>query len=147
VTTAGLAEILLAMGVAAEAGGGPPRMQPGLWEITVRIDMQGTPVREATQTLRHCYTPRELEDGRNALPAAGPGCEVVDYLLSGNRATWSLLCAGPNAVGGGGEMIFGAVAYAATVWNDVPEQGRILRVVQKIRAKRLGECLAEPSPE
>ncbi|HSD59957.1 MAG TPA: DUF3617 family protein [Burkholderiales bacterium] len=146
-TTAGLAGILLAMSVAAEAEGRPPRMEPGLWEITVRIDMQGTPVREATQTLRHCYTLQELEDGRNALPAAGPGCEVVDYLLSGNRATWSLRCVGPNTVGGGGEMIFGAVAYAATVWNDVPEQGRILRVVQKIRAKHLGECLPEPAPE
>lgn len=145
--TAALGAILLAAGVAAEAGGGPPPMQPGLWEITVRIDMQGTPVREATQTLRHCYTHRELEDGRNALPRAGPGCEVADYRLSGNRATWTLQCAGPGAVRGGGEMTFGTVAYVATVWNEVEEQGRVLRVVQKIRAKRLGECVTGPAPE
>lgn len=146
-TTAGFTGIVLAICVAAETGGGPAHMQPGMWEIKVRIDMPGTPVREATQTLRHCFTRRELEDERNALPRAGPDCEVVDYRLSGNRATWSLLCPGANAVRGGGEMTFGAVAYVATVWNDIVEQGRTLRVVQKIRAKRLGECVPGPAPE
>ncbi|HEX6828834.1 MAG TPA: DUF3617 family protein, partial [Burkholderiales bacterium] len=124
-----------------------PVMEPGLWEVTARIHVPGSPIREATQTLRHCYTADELADTRNALPRAGPGCEVVDYRLSGNRATWSLACDGRARSSGGGEMLFGRYAYAATVWNEVTEQGRSIRVTQRIRAKRLGECLPPPAAD
>jgi uncharacterized protein DUF3617 len=138
--------ILLGLAVAAEeAPAARPRLAPGLWEISVRLDIPDSPVQEAIQTYRHCYTEKELADARNSVPPAGPGCAVLDYRIEGERATWSLRCAGPDAVTGSGEMIFGSRAYAATVWNEMKEKGRILRVTQKIRGKWIGECVS-PAP-
>lgn len=136
---------LLAAAIAAEEAT-PPIPEAGLWEVRVRVDIPASPVQEATQTLRHCYSRKELEDPRNLIPRDSPECEIVDYAVAGNRVTWSVECSSPKALVGGGEMILGRVAYAANVWSEVQESERILRITQRIRAKRLGECAPEAPP-
>jgi hypothetical protein len=72
---------------------------------------------------------------------------VMDYRISGDRATWSLRCEGPEAVTGGGEMIFGRNVYAATIWHDKRVQNRTLRIIQRIRGRRVGDCVLKGSKE
>jgi len=118
-----------------------PQLQPGLWEIQVRINVPEGPVQDTSQVMRHCYSQEDLADPRSAIPRAGPDCEIHDFRLDGARATWSLRCSGPSAVSGGGEMMLGREAYAANVWNEIKDQGRTLKITQKIRARRLGDCV------
>lgn len=140
---------LLVIAIAAPEGmPPPPPMEPGLWEVTIRIEIPASPVQEASQTLRHCYTPEELQDPRNLIPRAPPECRVLDFRFADNRATWSVECGGPRPMVGGGEMMLGKVAYAANLWSEGREGGRTLRITQRVRAKRLGECMPEaPPPE
>lgn len=130
---------------ASTAAAPPPLPEPGLWEILVRIDVPEGPVRDTSQAIRHCYTPEDLSDPRNAIPRAGPECEISEFRLEGNRATWALRCTGAGVVSGGGEMILGRQAYAANVWNEILERGRTLTVTQKIRARRVGDCVTGES--
>ncbi len=44
----------------------PSAMQPGLWEITTKIEMSGMPM--PSQTLRHCYTKQDIEQGQGTVP-------------------------------------------------------------------------------
>ena len=39
-------------------------MQAGMWEITTRMEMPGMPVGIPPQTIRHCYTQKDVEDGK-----------------------------------------------------------------------------------
>lgn len=123
----------------------PPLPEPGLWEILVRIDVPEGPVQDASQAIRHCYTAEDLSDPRSAIPRAGPDCEVSGFRLEGNRATWALHCTGAGVISGGGEMILGRYAYAANVWNEISERGRTFTVTQRIRARRVGECVTGES--
>lgn len=138
---------LLAIAIAAPDGvPSTPAMEPGLWEVTSRLDVPDSPVQEASQTLRHCYTRDELQDPRNLIPRVPPECRLIGFRFVGTRATWSVECSGPRPMVGGGEMILGQVAYAANLWSEVQEGGRTLRITQRVRAKRLGECMPEASP-
>jgi uncharacterized protein DUF3617 len=128
--------VFVAEGAAPEA----PRMVPGMWEIRMRVDVPDGPVQEVAETFRHCYTETELEDMRNTVPRTAAECEVMDYQIAGDRATWSLRCDGPEAVTGGGEMIFGRNVYAAKIWHDKRVQNRALHIVQRIRGRRIGDC-------
>lgn len=119
-----------------------PQPEPGLWEILVRIDVPEGPIKDASQAMRHCYTREELADLRTTIPRADPDCSVRDFRLEGDRATWTLSCPGSSVVSGGGEMILGRHAYAANIWNEITEGDRVLRVTQRIRARRLGDCMA-----
>lgn len=118
-----------------------PQLKPGLWEILVRINVPDGPVQDASQVIRHCYSQEDLADPRSAIPRAGPDCEIHDFRLDGARATWSLRCSGPSAVSGGGEMMLGREAYVADVWNKITDRGRTLDITQRIRARRLGDCV------
>lgn len=138
---------LMAMAIAAPEGApSPPAMEAGLWEVTSRLEVPASPVQEAVQTSRHCYTREELQDPSKLIPRAPQECEIIGYRLAGNRATWSVECSGPKPMVGGGEMILGKVAYAANLWSEVQEGARTLRVTQRVRARRLGECVPEPPP-
>lgn len=137
---------LIALAMAApEAASAPPPMEPGLWEVTSRLDVPDSPVQDATQTLRRCYTAEELRDPRNLVPRVPQECLLIGFRLVGNRATWSVECSALRPMAGGGEMTLGKIAYAANLWSESREGGRTLRIMQRVRARRLGECLPEES--
>jgi hypothetical protein len=60
-----VAVLLTLSSVPAFAAGG---MQPGLWEVTTRMQMAGMPM--PPQTVRHCYTRQDVEKGDRTVPQA-----------------------------------------------------------------------------
>jgi len=93
-----VAVLLTLSSVPAFAAGG---MQPGLWEVTTRMQMAGMPM--PPQTVRHCYTRQDVEKGERTVPQADDkNCKIKDYKLKGNTATWSIVCTGKNAMTGTG---------------------------------------------
>jgi hypothetical protein len=118
----------------------PPEMQPGLWEITSRMEMPGMP-KMPPQVYRHCYTKKDLEDAKRTVPQGGDrNCEVKDYRLQGSTATWKMECRGEAAMTGTGTMTFGAQSYTGSMKSRMRREGTTIETTQSWSAKRIGDC-------
>lgn len=133
--------ILLLMSLApysfAEAAG----MQPGLWEITTTMEMTGMPMKMPAQTVRHCYTQKELDQGKNSVPLSDDkNCQVKDYKSKGNSASWTVVCTGKDAMTGTGTMTFTPTSYTGKMRAKVKDGGETMDMTYSYAAKRIGNC-------
>lgn len=116
-------------------------MKEGLWEISINMEMPGVPFAMPPIKQNHCYTKKELEDGKNAVPKSDEQCKVTDYKLSGNKASWAVQCKGENAMSGTGEIIFKGDSYDATVkMKGKGDSGEKMEMTQRIKGRRIGDC-------
>lgn len=76
-----VAAVLLPFHVHAAA----PNMKEGLWEITVRTEMQGLPGGMPPQTVQQCITQKELADPSKTTPRTQGGQELQDDRLQNAR--------------------------------------------------------------
>lgn len=124
--------------VPAFAAGG---MQPGLWEVTTRMQMTGMPMQMPAQTVRHCYTKQDIEKGDRTVPQADDkNCKITDYKLRGNTATWSIVCTGQGAMSGTGTMTTSATSFTGKSKYKMRDNGGTMDMVSNISGKRIGDC-------
>ncbi len=116
----------------------PPNMQPGNWEISMKIQVEGVPFPMPPIKTTHCYTKQDLEDNSKTLPS-GSGkkndCEVKDMKVAGNSATWNLVC--KDGAKGAGEITYKGTTYDATLKMTTKDGDKS---TTNIKAKRLGDC-------
>lgn len=123
-TTSVLATAILA--VAAHAA--TPNMKEGLWEITMTMDIPGVPPgANAPRTMQQCIGKKEIEKP-GGTPGAGPDqmskdCQVSDYKMQGNTATWKMACKGQNEMTGSGSMTYGGTSYSGKNTFTMKNQG------------------------
>src|SRR5258706_14657539 len=74
-------------------------LTPGLYEVEVRISLPNVQDVAAPLVLKRCITLEDLHSGRaffilsdNPLNT----CDLLDYEVTGDRATHRIACAGPN---------------------------------------------------
>jgi hypothetical protein len=128
--------LLTLLPVSAFAAGG---MQPGLWEVTTRMEMAGMPM--PPQTVRHCYTRQDVENGDRTVPQADDkNCKIKDYKLKGNTATWSIVCTGKNAMSGTGTMTTSATSFSGKSNYKMRDNGDTMNMVSHMTGKRIGDC-------
>jgi hypothetical protein len=139
-TTIVLASALLASVTVAIAQGGPVR--PGRWEVTMQMQMAGSPIQMPEMKTTRCITPEDAKDPTKSLPTGPEGrgnqksdCKMADYKTSGNTATWKMVCTSPPMTSTG-EMTFTDDSYTGTMKADTP-QGQM---TMKMAGKRIGEC-------
>ena len=131
---------LLLFTAAPAALAAPPEMQPGLWEISSKMESPGMP-RMPPQVMRHCYTKKDLEDAQRTVPRGeDKSCQVRDYKLQGNTATWNIECKGETSMTGSGTMTFAAQAYSGSMKSRSRHDGRTIEMTQSWSAKRIGDC-------
>jgi hypothetical protein len=117
-------------------------VRPGRWEVTMQMQMAGTPVQMPEMKTTQCVTPDQVKDPTSTLPSGPQGrggkndCKVQDYKVSGNTATWKMVCTSPQAMTSTGEMTFTDDSYTGTMKMDSP-QGPM---TMKLSGKRLGDC-------
>ena len=130
--------LLALLPVPAFAAGG---MQPGLWEVTTRMEMAGMPMQMPAQTVRHCYTRQDVEQGDRTVPRADDkNCKIKDYKLRGNTATWSIVCTGKDAMSGTGTMTTTATSFSGKSTFKMRQNGDTMDVVSHMTGKRVGDC-------
>lgn len=128
--------LLTLSSVPAFAAGG---MQPGLWEVTTRMQMAGMPM--PPQTVRHCYTRQDVEKGDRTVPQADDkNCKIKDYKLKGNTATWSIVCTGKNAMTGTGTMTTSATSFTGKSNYKMRDNGETMEMISNLSGKRIGDC-------
>ncbi len=118
---------------ATTVAGGSPDMKPGLWEITVRTQMQGMNIPPSTMT--ECLTEDDM------VPTGtqpGQECEIIDMKVSGNTVTWTIQCSGQ------GEEVesIGQIEYRGNTFEGSVKTviGGGMTVENIMTGKRLGDC-------
>jgi hypothetical protein len=133
--------IALLAGVTAALAQSPIR--PGLWEVTMQMQMAGASIKMPEMKSTRCVTPEDSKDPSRSLPTGPEGrgnqksdCKVSDYKLSGNTATWKMVCTSPQAMTSTGEMTFSDDSYTGTMKTEMA-QGQM---TMKMAGKRVGDC-------
>lgn len=123
-----------------------PNMKPGLWEVTVKMDMAGMPQGMQAQTTQRCVTAKDLEDPRKVGPGADPRmtsqCEVSNYRMQGNTATWEMACKGPEQMKGTGSMTYEGDRYSGVNRMTMNQGGQVMNMTMNYSGRYLGECKA-----
>jgi hypothetical protein len=122
-------------------GASAAEMLPGLWEITMKMEMPGMPMAMPPQVARHCYTPQDVKEGRKTIPRSeDKNCKITNHKVSGSTVTWSIECTGEHAMTGTGTMTLGATSYSGTGKSKMKEGGETMEMIQTMTGKRLGDC-------
>ncbi len=138
-----LSATLLALTI-QPAAAAPPTLQPGLYEISVQMEMKGMPMKMPVSSFRHCITPQDIADGKAYVSSKdNKDCKISNLKQSGNAVSYDFTC----AMQGHGSMVGRTSGTSHATGYDMQMNGRFVPAMegmsefsQKMRAKRLGEC-------
>jgi len=118
-------------------------IRPGQWDVTMQMQMAGSPIQMPEMKTSRCVTPEDAKDPSRSLPSGPQGrgsqksdCKMADYKTSGNTATWKMVCTSPQPTTINGEMTFTDDSYTGTMKMD-SAQGPM---TMKMAGKRVGDC-------
>ncbi len=138
-----LSAALLALTI-QPAAAAPPSLQPGLYEISVQMEMKGMPMKMPASSFRHCITSRDIADGSAyAGSKDNKDCKISNLKQSGNAVSYDFAC----VMQGHGSMVGRTSGTSDATGYDMQMRGRFVPAMegmsefsQKMRAKRLGDC-------
>ncbi len=130
---AALATLLLALPLAAAAA-----MTPGLYEYTVKMNMQGAPANMPAQTFQRCLGAKDVDGSKAYEMPQGPGndCQIKDLIQSGGQFSYKMFCSKP-------QKLDGAVKGAMTptgMTMDMTMNMEGMTMTQAMTVRRLGDC-------
>jgi len=119
-----------------------PNMQAGLWEITTKSEMAGMPAGMPPVTVKQCVRPSDLGDPKKVLPQGSKECQVNDYKLQGNSASWRMECSGATQMSGAGNVTFSGASYSGNmkVTLKAGKSNPAMTMSQTFSARRIGDC-------
>jgi hypothetical protein len=135
---AGIAGFLV---LAAAANAAVPNIKEGLWEITVRMEIQGMPSMPP-QTMQQCITQKDISDPRMMAPrdSKDSQCEVTEHKMQANSATWTMVCRGEHAMSGSGSFTFSGTSYTGTSRMSMKQGGDTINMTVNYSGKHIGPC-------
>lgn len=119
-------------------------MDPGLWEMTVNMRIDGMPMSMPAQTIRRCITQVTLDENQGIPKPQTHGnvtCKTTSMDRSGNTVSWTMACTGQGDMQMDGIVAFDSrEAYHSTIHMAGTLQGRQIRMTQTMQGKRISEC-------
>ena len=124
------------------------KMKDGLYSYKMEMDMgqmPGMPAGMGKQTMnfQHCITPQDIEKGElgkgreDRKPA---NCEVKDFKMSGNTASYKMVCKGETAMTADNTITFVPDGYKMVMKMAMEQGGQKMNMTQNMEAKYLGPC-------
>jgi len=136
--------LLAAILVSLPAQAAAPNMKEGLWEITTTMEMPGMPGGMKPQVTQQCYTKKDLDDPRKTAPSGGDPkdnrCQMTDYKMQGNTASWNMACKGENAMTGSGTATYSGTSYTGTNKMSMKHGSNVQAMTMRFSGKHLGDC-------
>ena len=130
--------------ISTPAQAASPNIKEGLWEITMKMDMPGMPAGMKPQVVQQCITKKDIDDPRKTAPGgkdpANSRCEVSDYKMQGNTASWNMACKGENPMTGSGSMTYSGTSYSGTNKMTMTRGGKPQTMTMHYSGKHLGDC-------
>jgi hypothetical protein len=129
--------------VAASAQSAAPNMKEGLWEVTVKMEMPGMPGNMPAQTTQRCITAKDMEDPRKVGPGNDQGsntCEVTNYKMQGNTASWNMSCKGREPMTGTGTIKYEGDRYSGVNRMSMTQGKDTMQMTMNYSGRYLGAC-------
>lgn len=121
-----------------------PPMNPGLWEITTRMEMPGMPAQIPPMTMRHCYTAAELAKPGAGVPQSRDDCKVENLNQTSTSTSWRVSCNSPrgNMTGDGHIQFKDGGSYQGTMKMTMEKgpAGAPMQMTQTYSGRRVGDC-------
>ena len=118
----------------------PSALQPGLWEVTVTMEMPNVPTPMPPHVTTQCIRKEDLADARKSLPV-DKGCKLEDVKQDGNTVTFKSTCKMEmGEMKGSGRMTQKAQSYEGSMELVANMQGMDFSMKQTFAGKRLGDC-------
>jgi hypothetical protein len=123
-------------------------LNPGRFEITASVEMQGVPAgmpgTTPAQTMGQCLTEQ------NPLPnssSSAQNCAIKDIQTEGNSITYTMVCEQQGMkIESSGEMIYKGDSIEGTTKTAMGPSAGGITVITRIQGKRIGECDNSDSP-
>jgi hypothetical protein len=124
------------------------KVKAGLYEYRTQMDMGNIPgmppgMGKQSHTFQHCVTPEDIErgemgkGGRNQMPK---DCDVKDFRMSGNTASYKMVCTGEHAMTADNKITFNGNGYDMDMTMDMSHGGQPMHMKQHMEARYLGAC-------
>jgi uncharacterized protein DUF3617 len=129
--------VLFAFAIAIPAVAADHPQKPGLWEMTMQMDMPDMPMKMPPIKHTICVTADDLKDPQKSVPQDTKNkCSVGDYKIDGNKVTWTIECSKPK-MKGDGEATYTGDTFTATTHITMEGRGEM---TVKYTGKWKGEC-------
>ena len=133
---------LLALAAALGLPGAPAlaAMQPGLWELTMTVTVDGKP--QTVPVARECVSQKDIDDGEKVLPRPDGECKLSNVRRTPDRATYDLACTKDAlTTRGRAEIVFAAETYEGKVNVIVLDKNSLgVPIAMTLAARRVSSC-------
>ncbi len=133
---------LAVLALVSGAQAGSVDMNPGEWEMTTTVKMEGMPGMPGEMpphVMKRCLTEEDIVPKDEAQQK---DCKVTDQRVDGDQVSWSVVCDGEHMKGtgsGSGTWAGDAFEGAFDLKMDMPGQGEVT-MHATMKGKRLGAC-------
>ena len=116
------------------------KMKEGNYEVKMEMEMPGMPqgMGKQAMTFQNCVSNKDIEAGQvgKADPKMAKDCEMKDFKMSGNTASYKMVCKGANPMTADTTINFRNDGY--TMVMNTAMQGMTMK--QTMDARYLGPC-------
>ena len=125
------------------------KVKAGMYEYRTEMDMGAIPgmppgMGKQSHTFQHCVTPEDIQKGEMSKNDRGSrmpkDCDVKDFHMSGNTATYKMVCTGQHAMTADNRITFNGDGYDMDMVMDMSEGGRPMHFKQHMQARYMGAC-------
>jgi uncharacterized protein DUF3617 len=115
------------------------KMKEGLYEYKMDMEMPGMPggMGKQSHTMQHCVSAKDIEGGDFAKGAQKSNCEFQDVKVSGNNASYRMVCPEMTA---DTKMSFRDNGFVSDMKMSMKQGGQVMNMTQHMEGKYLGPC-------
>ena len=143
-----MAGLLAAFSQAASAAGPfdqfKGKMKAGLYETKMDMEIPGMPAGMGKQsmTMQNCVSQQDIEQGQvgKGKDKNMPDCEVKNFKMSGNTATYTTVCKGEMEMTADNRITFRDNGYSMEMKTAMKQGGQVMNMSQKMEGRYLGPC-------
>ena len=118
------------------------KMKPGLYEVKMNMEMPGMPAGMGKQamTMENCVTEKDIEQGQlGKNDQKQSGCDVKDMKVSGNTATYKMVCKDPPMTTDA-KITWRDNGYVMDMKTDMNHGGQAMRMTNHMEGTYKGPC-------
>jgi hypothetical protein len=123
------------------------KLKEGLYESRMEMDLGQSPgvpagIGKQNMTFQHCVTSDDIAKGHmGRRDARTPeDCEARNFRMSGNTASYTMVCKGPTAMTADNNVTFTSDGYKMDMKMTMNESGRPMTMTQHVESRYLGPC-------